>query len=127
METRGIILTNLSRYFSRCDRPLVEMSPVQRLGFDILRQKADAAFSDYEERSKRNRENALKRSQKKTSEEASGSQLQRVAASGSEDSQLQQKKEERSKKIEARRQNPSQKRAKHDWIKNGLYPENIYE
>ena len=42
-----------------CDDNLLEMSPIEEFAYNILKQNADEALEDFEERSEINRKNGL--------------------------------------------------------------------
>lgn len=60
MESRGIVFTNIMRYFDTGTDELLSMDPVESLAFNVLKQNADEAISDYEGRAETNRANGAK-------------------------------------------------------------------
>ena len=60
MESRGIVFTNMMRYFDQ-DAELLDMDALEALAFNVLKVNIDDSFAEYEETSRKNRENANKR------------------------------------------------------------------
>ena len=60
MQSRGIIFTNMMRYFDGEDSELIKMSPIESMAFNVLKINVDDSFSEYAEREKTNRENGRK-------------------------------------------------------------------
>lgn len=61
MQSRGIVLTNIMRYFDTGTDELMQMSPIEELAFNVLKQNADEAVEEFKRTSEQNRENILKR------------------------------------------------------------------
>ena len=59
MESRGRVFTNMMRYFDQDE--LLEMTPIETLAFNVLKVNVDDSISEYEETSRKNRENVNKR------------------------------------------------------------------
>ena len=59
MESRGIIFTNMMRYFDG-DTNLLPMDTVEAVAFYVVKINVDDAFDDYAGRSETNRENGAK-------------------------------------------------------------------
>ena len=60
MESRGKVFTNIMRYFDGDTEKMLEMTPLEEFAFKILKQNADEAVNDYEERSEINKKNGSK-------------------------------------------------------------------
>ena len=60
MESRGVIFTNMMRYFDSGEAKLLEMNPLEIMGFNIVKMNVDDSFSEYEAIAERNRENGKK-------------------------------------------------------------------
>ncbi len=90
MESRGRIFTNMMRYFDSGEDELLSLDTLESAMFNVLKINVDNSFSDFEETSQKNRENALKRWN------ATASDRIRSNAIDAED---------RGKKIEDRREN----------------------
>ena len=58
MQSRGVVFTNMMRYFDGED--LLDMSPIECMAFNVLKINVDDSFSEYAEREKTNRENGRK-------------------------------------------------------------------
>lgn len=61
MESRGRIFTNMMRYFDSGEDELLSLDTLESAMFNVLKINVDNSFSDFEETSQKNRENALKR------------------------------------------------------------------
>lgn len=61
MESRGRIFTNMMRYFDSGENELLSLDTLESAMFNVLKINVDNSFSDFEETSQKNRENALKR------------------------------------------------------------------
>ncbi len=57
MESRGVIFTNMMRYFDSGEAELLEMNPLEIMGFNIVKMNVDDSFTEYEAIAERNREN----------------------------------------------------------------------
>ena len=60
MESRGKVFTNMMRYFDQ-DAELLIMDAIEALAFNVLKVNVDDSISEYEETSRKNRENVNKR------------------------------------------------------------------
>ena len=60
MHSRGVLFTNMMRYFDTGEAELIEMTPVEAMAFNIVKINVDDSFSEYKEREERNRENGQK-------------------------------------------------------------------
>lgn len=60
IESRGKVFTNIMRYFDTGFDELMEMTPIEELAFNVLKQNADEAIEDYEDRAEKNRANGAK-------------------------------------------------------------------
>lgn len=60
MQSRGVVFTNMMRYFDGQDSALLDMSPVECMAFNVLKINVDDSFSEYADREKTNRENGCK-------------------------------------------------------------------
>lgn len=60
MQSRGVVFTNMMRYFDGEDSALLDMSPIECMAFNVLKINVDDSFSEYAEREKTNRENGRK-------------------------------------------------------------------
>ena len=60
MQSRGVVFTNMMRYFDGEDSTLLDMSPIECMAFNVLKINVDDSFSEYAEREKTNRENGRK-------------------------------------------------------------------
>ncbi len=92
LEDRGVVFTNMLRYFDgNCD--LLPMGPVQEMAFNFLRVSIDESVDAYRERAEINRENGAKggRPRKTERSEKSNSVFEKA-----------KKPEDRSKKKEDR-------------------------
>ena len=69
MKSRGIIFTNMMRYFDGDDSELLEMSPLECMAFNVLKINVDDTFSEYATTSAQNRANANKRWQRSNADE----------------------------------------------------------
>lgn len=56
LESRGVILTNVLRYFDE-DPELLEMSPLEKMAFRTIKANVDDAFREFEQRQETNRNN----------------------------------------------------------------------
>lgn len=61
MESRGRIFTNMMRYFDSGEDELLSLDTLESAMFNVLKINVDSSFSDFEETSQKNRENAMKR------------------------------------------------------------------
>ena len=55
MRSRGVIITNLVRYFDGEEENLLPMEPIERLVFGMLKYDIDESCREYEEVCERNR------------------------------------------------------------------------
>ena len=60
MESRGRVFTNMMRYFDE-DSELLQMDSIEALAFNVLKVNVDDSIAEYEETSRKNRENVNKR------------------------------------------------------------------
>lgn len=60
IENRGTVFTNIMRYFDTGMEELLPMTPIETFAFNVLKQNADEAVNEYEERAEKNRENGAK-------------------------------------------------------------------
>lgn len=60
IENRGIVFTNIMRYFDTGYEELLPMAPIETFAFNVLRQNADEAIDEYEEMVEKNRKNGSK-------------------------------------------------------------------
>lgn len=60
MHSRGIVFTNMMRYFDGAD-DLLPMNPLEGMAFNVVKINVDDSFSEYAATSAQNRENANKR------------------------------------------------------------------
>ena len=60
IESRGKVFTNMMRYFDQ-DAELLDMDPIEALAFNVLKVNVDDSIAEYEETSRKNRENVNKR------------------------------------------------------------------
>lgn len=60
LESRGKVFTNIMRYFDEDESGMLPMNPLEEFAFNILKQNADEAVNDYEERSEVNKNNGKK-------------------------------------------------------------------
>ena len=60
MQSRGVVFTNMMRYFDGEDSTLIDMSPIEGMAFNVLKINVDDSFNEYTEREKTNRENGRK-------------------------------------------------------------------
>ena len=60
MESRGLIFTNVMRYFDNGAEDLLEMNPLESMAFNSLKISIDDSFSEYAERQERNQRNGEK-------------------------------------------------------------------
>ena len=65
MESRGRIFTNMMRYFDSGDAELMELDPLESAMFNVLRINVDDSFSEFSAKSEKNRENIMKRWEKR--------------------------------------------------------------
>jgi hypothetical protein len=91
MQSRGVVFTNIMRYFDGEDSALLDMSPIECMAFNVLKINVDDSFSEYAAKSAQNRENANKRWHR---EDATACDRMRPCAKHAEDRG--QKKEGRS-------------------------------
>ena len=60
MESRGIVFTNMMRYFDSADAELLPMNPLEGLAFNVVKINVDDSFAEYAEREETNRANGRK-------------------------------------------------------------------
>lgn len=60
IESRGVVFTNIMRYFDTGTTGLLQMSPMEMFAFNVLKQNADEATNEYEDRVLKNKENGSK-------------------------------------------------------------------
>lgn len=60
MESRGKVFTNIMRYFDTGFEELVDMTPLEEFAFNVLKQNADEATSEYDEMVIKNKINGSK-------------------------------------------------------------------
>jgi len=60
MESRGVIFTNMMRYFDGGENALLPMGPVEAVAFNVVKINIDDAFNDYARKAETNRENGAK-------------------------------------------------------------------
>lgn len=61
MESRGIVFTNIMRYFDDADEQnLLAMDGIESMAFNVVKINVDDSFAEYAERAKTNRENGSK-------------------------------------------------------------------
>lgn len=61
MESRGVVFTNVMRYFDDADEQnLLAMDALESMAFNVVKINVDDSFAEYAERSKTNRENGSK-------------------------------------------------------------------
>ena len=60
IESRGIVFTNMMRYFDSDNENMLEMTDVEKFAFNFLKQNMDDSFEDYKERSEINKQNGAK-------------------------------------------------------------------
>ena len=99
-ESRGIVFTNMMRYFDGEADALLPMTPLEAMAFNVLKINIDDSFSDYAEREEINRANGRKGGRPPKTEENPEN------PSGFEKTEItrREKTEERSQKKEDRRQ-----------------------
>ena len=97
MKSRGIIFTNMMRYFDGDDSELLEMTPLECMAFNVLKINVDDTFSEYAITSAQNRANANKRWQRSNADE-----YDRMRAHANHAEDRRQKSEDRSQKTEDR-------------------------
>lgn len=56
IESRGIILTNILRYFDD-DPELLDMKPIEKMVFRTIKGSMDEAFTDFQKRQETGKEN----------------------------------------------------------------------
>lgn len=61
MQSRGVVFTNMMRYFDDEDSALLDMSPIESMAFNVLKINVDDSFSEYAALSEQNRKNINKR------------------------------------------------------------------
>lgn len=96
LEDRGIVFTNIMRYFTGDETIMIPMSPLQRMAFNVMKISVDDAVSSYQDRAETNRQNGLKggRPPKPKESEETNSVFEKPKKA--------KKPEDRSKKIEVR-------------------------
>ena len=101
MEDRGIVFTNMMRYFDSGDKELLDMTPIQCMAFNVVKINVDDSFAEFMEIAERNRENGQKGGRpKKNPENPVGfSETQKTQTNPKK-----QKTEDRSQKSEERSQ-----------------------
>lgn len=101
MEDRGIVFTNMMRYFDSGDKELLDMTPIQCMAFNVVKINVDDSFTEFMEIAERNRENGQKGGRpKKNPENPVGfSETQKTQTNPKK-----QKTEDRSQKSEERSQ-----------------------
>ena len=97
MQSRGVVFTNMMRYFDGEDSALLDMSPIEGMAFNVLKINVDDSFKEYAVTSAQNRENANKRWHQK---DATACDRMRPCAKHAEDRR--QKTEGRGQKKEGR-------------------------
>ncbi len=60
MESRGIVFTNMMRYFDSVDAELLPMNPLEGMAFNVVKINVDDSFAEYAEREETNRANGRK-------------------------------------------------------------------
>ena len=59
MKSRGVVLTNIMRYFDGTD-DLISMSAVETMAFNVIKISIDSSYAEYEDMRERNSENGKK-------------------------------------------------------------------
>lgn len=60
MESRGVVFTNMMRYFDADDTDLLPMNPLESMAFNVVKISVDDSFTEYAERQEINRTNGCK-------------------------------------------------------------------
>lgn len=96
IESRGVVFTNMMRYFDGEADALLPMTTAEAIAFNVLKRNVDESFSDYDERKETNRINGEKGGRPPKTE---GNQMGFVIT----EKTRREKTEERSQKIEVER------------------------
>lgn len=96
LEDRGIVFTNMMRYFAADDPELISMNPLQSMAFNVLKISIDESIEAYKDRAETNRLNGLKGGRPSKPKETEKTHLL------FKNPQKAKKPEDRSKKIEGR-------------------------
>ena len=118
MKSRGVVFTNMMRYFDGDRDNMEDMTPVECMAFNFLKSSIDDSFEDFDRIADRNRENGRKGGRpKKNPENPVGFTETQKTQTNPEN----QKTEDRGQKIEDRGQKkeaePTHAHGGYGWVK----------
>ena len=107
MESRGVVFTNVMRYFDDADEQnLLAMDALESMAFNVVRINVDDSFAEYAERSRTNRENGSKGGRPPETESNRNNPVGYIEAEETDAKRENPKKEGRCQTPDARRQMP---------------------
>ncbi len=117
MESRGIVFTNMMRYFDSGEDELLEMSPLESMAFNVVKVNIDDSFAETANQSSQNRVNAMKRWHPEDATACENA----TACEGNDRMRNMQKIEGRGQKEEGRRKKTSESKlhpyGEYGWVK----------